>query len=73
MRRKTTIYLDESLLRALKTAARRTGQRNYQILEKALGAYLCREALELAGKRSDLTEEEALHLAYRELHRIRRR
>lgn len=70
-RRKTTIYLDESLLRLAKVAAARSGKREYQIVEEALKNYLGLAAVETAWGRSDLTEEEALTVAYEELHRAR--
>jgi len=68
MRRKTTVYLDEELLRAAKVAAARAGKRDYQVLEEALRAYLGLELLERVGARSKLKEDQALDLAYRELH-----
>jgi len=72
MRRKTTVYLDEELFRAAKVAAARAGKRDYQVLEEALRAYLGLELLERVGARSKLKEDQALDLAYRELHRSRR-
>ena len=72
MRRKTTVYLEDQLLRAVKIAAARSGKRDYQVFEEALRAYLGFELLERVGSRSDLTEDQALDLAYRELHRSRR-
>jgi hypothetical protein len=72
MRRKTTVYLDDQLLRAVKIAAARSGKRDYQVFEEALRAHLGLELLERVGGRSNLTEDQALDLAYRELHRSRR-
>ena len=72
MRRKTTVYLEDGLLRALKVAAARSGQREYQVMEQALRAYLGWEMLEKVGSRTSLGEKEALALAYSELHRTRR-
>ncbi len=72
VRRKTTVYLDDELLRAAKIAAARSGKRDYQVFEEALRAYLGLELLERVGARSDLTEDQALDLAYRELHQSRR-
>jgi hypothetical protein len=72
MRRKTTIYVEDELLRATKIAAARTGKRDYQIIEDELRAYLGLELLERVGARSKLSEDEALGLAYRELHQSRR-
>jgi len=72
MRRKTTIYVEDELLRAAKIAAARTGKHDYQVVEEALRAYLGLELLERVGTRSTLTEGEALDLAYQELHQSRR-
>jgi hypothetical protein len=72
MKRKTTVYLEDDLLRATKIAAARTGKRDYQVVEEALRAYLGLELLERVGARSKLTEEESLDLAYQELHQSRR-
>ncbi len=71
MRRKTTIYVDDNLLRATKVAAARAGKRHNQVVEDALRVYLGVELLERVGNRSKLTEDEATDLAYRELHRSR--
>lgn len=43
-----------------------------EIVERALRTYLGRKALHEAQERSDLTEEQALDLAYGELHAMRR-
>jgi hypothetical protein len=72
MKRKTTVYLEDDLLRAAKIAAARTGKRDYQVVEEALRAYLGLDLLERVGARSGLKESAALELAYRELHQIRR-
>jgi hypothetical protein len=72
MRRKTTVYLEEGLLRALKVAAARSGEHEYQVVEQALRTYLGMGLLERVGSRSSLGEKEALAFAYRELHRSRR-
>jgi hypothetical protein len=71
MKRKTTVYLEDDLLRATKIAAARTGKRDYQVVEEALPAYLGLELLERVGARSKLSEDEAIKLAYQELHRSR--
>lgn len=72
MKRKTTVYLEDDLLRATKIAAARTGKRDYQLVEEALRAYLGLELLERVGARSELREDEATKLAYQELHQSRR-
>ncbi|HEX5481009.1 MAG TPA: hypothetical protein VFZ08_00115 [Terriglobia bacterium] len=73
MKRKTTVYLEDGLLRAVKVAAARTGQREYQVVEQALRSYLGLELLERVGSRPSLGEKDALSLAYGEVHRSRRR
>jgi hypothetical protein len=70
-RTKTTVYLEPELLRAAKIEAARTGKRDYEVFEEALRAYLGFEVMERAWSRSELSEEEALDLAYSELHRSR--
>lgn len=39
-RKKTTVYIDESLLRAAKVAAARSGKREYEVFEEALRRHL---------------------------------
>ncbi|WP_046468292.1 hypothetical protein [Allosalinactinospora lopnorensis] len=39
-RKKTTVYIDESLLRAAKIAAARSGKREYEVFEEALRRHL---------------------------------
>ncbi len=39
-RKKTTVYVDEALLRAAKVAAARSGKREYEIFEDALSEHL---------------------------------
>jgi hypothetical protein len=68
VKRKTTVYLEDDLLRAMRVAAARAGKRDYQIVEDALRAYLGLELLERVGARSAINEEDALALAYQELH-----
>lgn len=70
-RRKTTVYIDEDLLRAAKVLAARSGKKEYQVFEEALKNYLGLAVLEKAWERSELEEQEALNLAYRELHASR--
>lgn len=71
-RRKTTVYLDEELLRCAKVLAVRTDRKDYEVLEAALRRYLGIEVLERAWARSDLTDEEGLVIAYEELDAMRR-
>ncbi|HLY01834.1 MAG TPA: hypothetical protein VKR56_04975 [Candidatus Cybelea sp.] len=69
MKTKTTVYLEDDLLRAARVTAARSGKRDSQVVEEALRAYLGFELLEQAGARSPLTEAEALALANEERHR----
>ncbi|ADE13804.1 hypothetical protein Nhal_0622 [Nitrosococcus halophilus Nc 4] len=71
-KKKTTVYLDEDLLRATKVMAARSGRREYQIVEEALRRYLGLESIRTIGARSELDEDQALVLAYREIHAERR-
>ncbi len=73
MKRKTTIYVDDTVLRALKIAAARSGQHDYEVVEQALRAHLGMDLLQRAGAASNLSEKDALNLAYQELHRSRKR
>jgi predicted transcriptional regulator len=69
MKRKTTVYVEDDLLRATRVTAARSGKRDSQIVEEALRAYLGIELLERVGGRSGLSEAEALALANEERHR----
>jgi hypothetical protein len=71
-REKTTIYVEPDLLRAAKVEAARTGRREDEVFEDALRSYLGFEVVERAWARSDLSEEEALRLAYDEIHESRK-
>ncbi len=71
-KKKTTIYVDDILLKATKVLAARTGKKEYEVVEEALRGYLGLQTLEKIWTRSKLTEKEALSLAYRELHASRK-
>lgn len=71
-RKKTTVYLDEDLLKAAKIVAVRTGKKEYQVLEDALRQYLGLSVIEKVWRRGTLREDQALRLAYKELHAARR-
>jgi len=70
-REKTTIYIDSDLLRATHAAAARTGMRVSDVVETALRSYLGVGLLERIREKADLGEE-AMKLAYQELHAMRR-
>ncbi len=65
------MYIEENLLRSAKVAAARAGKNDYEVVEEALRRYLGLDVLERVWARSDLSEEEALQIAYEELHRAR--
>ncbi|MGH9223349.1 MAG: hypothetical protein ACRD2W_06095, partial [Acidimicrobiales bacterium] len=75
-RKKTTVYIDETLLRAAKIAAARDGKREYEVFEEAL-----REHLGLGGALNRIwagiapgtapSEEEAARIAAEELAALR--
>jgi predicted transcriptional regulator len=71
-RKKATVYLDEDLLRGAKILAARTDRKEYEVLEAALRQYMGVELFERAWSRSDLSDDEALKIAYRELDAARR-
>jgi DNA-binding NarL/FixJ family response regulator len=70
-KRKTTVYVDQELLRAARVFAARAGKRDSEVIEDALRAHLGIEALERIWSRSDLSEDEALSLAYEAVHQSR--
>lgn len=71
-RNKTTLHIDAELLRAVRIEAARTGQREHEIFERALREYLGFERVERSRVHSDLSEKEALGLAYDEIHAARK-
>ena len=71
-RTKTTIYLDPQVLRATRVAAARAGKRDSDVVEEALREYLGLAVIDRIRSRSDLDSDEAMQLAYEELHAMRR-
>jgi hypothetical protein len=72
-KRKTTVYLDEDVLREARIQAARTGQKDSELIESAIRSYLGLDVLDDVWSRSDLDEESALRLAYEALETARRR
>ena len=75
-RKKTTVYIEEDLLRAAKVSAARTDKKEYEVFEQALRTYLGFDVLERIHERLEreglaLSEEESMKLAYDELHAMR--
>jgi hypothetical protein len=70
-RAKATVYLDPEVLRAARVQAARTGKRDSDVVEEALREYLGLALLQRIWENADLSEDEALELAYDELHAMR--
>ena len=71
-KRRTTVYLEEDVLREARIQAARTGQRDSELIESAIRSYLGLDVLDDVWSRSDLDEEDALRLAYEALEAARR-
>ena len=70
---KTTIYIDADVLRAARILAARSGKRDSAVVEDALREYAGLAVIDrVRGRNADLSAKEALELAYRELHAMRR-
>ncbi|MGZ4371058.1 MAG: ribbon-helix-helix protein, CopG family [Gaiellaceae bacterium] len=71
-KRRTTVTLDERVLRALRVKAARTGRRDSEVIEQALRRDLGLELLEQIWAKANLGEADALALAVEEQHNARR-
>ncbi|HEY6730125.1 MAG TPA: hypothetical protein VI039_03780 [Solirubrobacterales bacterium] len=70
---RTTLTVDEEVLRAVRIEAARTGKRDSEVIEESLRRDLGLDALaEIWATVKPLPEEESLDLAYSELHEMRR-
>ena len=71
---RTTVTIDERVLRAVRVKAARAGRRDSEVIEDALRRDLGFELLERIWERNtDLSEEEALELANDAVHEMRRK
>jgi hypothetical protein len=70
---RTTLTIDEEVLRAVKVRGARTGKGDGEIIEEALRRQLGLDLLDRLWDSSDLGEKEALDLAVEAQHRMRRR
>jgi hypothetical protein len=70
---RTTLTIDEDVLRAVRVRGARTGKGDSQVIEEALRRELGFDLLERLWKQSDLAEDEAIALAVEAQHRTRRR
>jgi hypothetical protein len=69
---RTTVTLDERVLRALRIKAARTGRRDSEVIEEALRRDLGLDLLERIWATADLDEDEAMRLAVEAQHEARR-
>jgi len=70
---RTTLTVDDSVLKAVKVRAARTGRGDSEIIEEALRHHLGLDLLERLWQTSDLTEDQATRLAVEAQHKTRRR
>jgi len=69
---RTTLTIDEGILRAVKVRAARTGRGESEVIEDAIRRDLGLDLLQRLWERSDLTEDEAMELALRTQKEARR-
>jgi hypothetical protein len=69
---RTTITVDERVLRAVRVKAARSGRRDSDVIEEALRRDLGLDLLERVWESADLDEGEALRVATEEQHKGRR-
>lgn len=70
---RTTLTIDEDVLRAVKVRAARIGKRDSEVIEDALRRDLGLDLLELLWSKNQLPEDEAARLAVEAQHATRRR
>ena len=70
---RTTLTIDETVLRAVKVRAARSGKGDSEVIEEALRRELGLDLLERLWERNKLPEEEAVTLAVEAQHASRRR
>jgi hypothetical protein len=68
---RTTVTLDERVLRAVRVKAARTGRRDSDVIEEALRRDLGLDLVERLWEAADLPEEDALELAVEAQHDAR--
>jgi hypothetical protein len=70
---RTTLTIDEDVLRAVKIRAARTGKGDGEVIEEALRRDLGLDLLDQLWAKNDLGDGEALDLAVEAQHKTRRR
>jgi hypothetical protein len=69
---RTTLTIDEDVLRGVKVRGARTGKGDSEVIEDALRRELGFDLLERLWQRNDVAEEEAVALAVEAQHKTRR-
>lgn len=72
-RTRTTLTIDEDVLRAVKVHAARTGKGDSEVIEEAVREHLGLGLLERLWKANDLSEDDAMSLAREAQHAARPR
>lgn len=70
---RTTLTIDEGVLRAVKVRAARLGSGDSELIEEAVRRHLGHNLFERLWERADLTETAATELAVEAQHRTRRK
>jgi len=70
---RTTLTIDDDVLRAVKVRAARVGKRDSEVIEEAVRRELGLDLLERLWQRDDIGEDEALALAAEAQHKTRPR
>lgn len=73
-RKRTMLYVEEDLMQQAREVATRTGRSEQEVVEDALVRYLGYDLLEQIWSNSEaepLDEDEAMRIAYEELHAMR--
>lgn len=70
---RTTLTIDEEVLRAVKIRAARTGKADSEVIEESLRRDLGLDLLDRLWQRNDLSEQAAVDLAVEAQHATRRR
>jgi ribbon-helix-helix CopG family protein len=70
---RTTVTIDESVMRAVHVKAARTGRRDSDVIEEALRRDLGFDLLDRIWARASLSEDEAMELAVEAQHKTRRK
>jgi hypothetical protein len=68
---RTTVTIDERVMRAVRVKAARTGRRDSDVIEEALRRDLGFDLLERIWTRAELSEDEAMELAVEAQHEAR--